>query len=213
MKMSVTRALAEIKSLDDRIQRAVTQGEYVAVLVGKNQQAKMHSGNKSPDQVKAEIQGSFDQVQQLMSNREKLKAAVVMSNATTKVQLSSRELTVAEAIELKRSIVNKETFLNNLRVRYTQAIALVDKLNSQLDNSIQAALLTVYGNEKGKVEQTMVEAIAKPRRDREEASLFDPCDILKKIRLLEDEVIEINTELDFILSESNARTEIEVELS
>lgn len=213
MKMSVTRALAEIKRLDDRIQRAVTQGEYVAVLVGKNQQAKMHSGNRSPDQVKAEIQGSFDQVQQLMSNREKLKSAVVMSNATTKVQLSNRELTVAEAIELKRSVVNKETFLNNLRLKYTQANALVDKLNTQLDNSIQAALLTVYGNEKGRVDQTMVEAIAKPRRDREEATLFDPCDILKKIRLLEDEVSEINTELDFILSESNAKTEIEVELS
>lgn len=213
MKMSVTRALAEIKRLDDRIQRAVTQGEYVAVLVGKNQQAKMHSGNRSPEQVKAEIQGSFDQVQQLMDNREKLKSAVVMSNATTKVQLSNRELTVAEAIELKRSVVNKETFLNSLRLKYTQANALVDKLNTQLDNSIQAALLTVYGNEKGRVDQTMVEAIAKPRRDREESSLFDPCDILKKIRLLEDEVSEINTELDFILSESNARTEIEVELS
>lgn len=57
---------------------------------------------------------------------------------------------------------------------------------------------------------SMFEAIAKPQREQKEASLIDPIKINDLIKSLEEEISLVETELDFTLSESNAKTEIEI---
>jgi hypothetical protein len=52
--------------------------------------------------------------------------------------------------------------------------------------------------------------VAKPQRNLKEAALLDPMKIADKIKALEDEISLIKTELDYALSEVNAKTEIEV---
>jgi hypothetical protein len=146
----------------------------------------------------------------MIEMRTKIKAAVVASNATTKVKLGTREMTVAEAIELKKSIDVKRNMLNAYRRQVVQANALVTKQNAALEAQIETNLATIYGNEKGKVDASMFEAIAKPQREQKEASLIDPIKINDVIKSLEDEISLVETELDFTLSESNAKTEIEV---
>jgi len=86
----------------------------------------------------------------------------------------------------------------------------VTKQNAALEAQIETNLATIYGNEKGKVDASMFEAIAKPQREQKEASLIDPIKINDVIKSLEDEISLVETELDFTLSESNAKTEIEV---
>ena len=58
----------------------------------------------------------------------------------------------------------------------------------------------------------MYEQVAEPQRKQKEAALLDPCKIDQKIKVLQDEIQTIKSELDFILAESNAKTEIEVDL-
>ena len=210
-KMSVTRALAELKRLDDRRNRMSTdQSIFVSVAVGHGDKQKVLGVADTVQNIVSQIQSNRDRVNSMIEMRTKIKAAVVASNATTKVKLGTREMTVAEAIELKKSIGFKRNMLDAYRRQVIQANALVTKQNAALEAQIETNLATIYGNEKGKVDASMFEAIAKPQREQKEASLIDPIKINDAIKSLEDEISLVETELDFTLSESNAKTEIEV---
>lgn len=210
-KMSVTRALAELKRLDDRLNRMTTdQSIFVSVAVGQGDKQKVLGVSDTVQNVVSQIQSNRDRVNSMIEMRAKIKAAVVASNAATKVKLGAREMTVAEAIELKKSIDVKRNMLNAYRRQVVQANALVTKQNAALESQIETNLATIYGNEKGKVDASMFEAIAKPQREQKEASLIDPIKINDMIKSLEDEISLVETELDFTLSESNAKTEIDI---
>lgn len=210
-KMSVTRALAELKRLDDRLNRMATdQSIFVSVAVGQGDKQKVLGVSDTVQNVVSQIQSNRDRVNSMIEMRAKIKSAVVASNAATKVKLGAREMTVAEAIELKKSIDVKRNMLATYRRQVIQANALVAKQNAALEAQIETNLATIYGNEKGKVDASMFEAIAKPQREQKEASLIDPIKINDLIKSLEDEISLVETELDFTLSESNAKTEIDV---
>ena len=209
--MSVTRALAELKRLDDRLNRMTTdQSIFVSVAVGQGDKQKVLGVSDTVQNMISQIQSNRDRVNSMIEMRAKIKAAVVASNAVTKVKLGAREMSVAEAIELKKSIDVKRNMLNTYRRQVIQANALVSKQNAALEAQIETNLATIYGNEKGKVDASMFEAIAKPQREQKEASLIDPIKINDLIKSLEEEISLVETELDFTLSEQNAKTEIEI---
>lgn len=211
MKISITRALAELKRLDDRLNRMTTdQSIFVSVAVGQGDKQKVLGVSDTVQNVVSQIQSNRDRVNSMIEMRAKIKAAVVASNAATKVKLGAREMTVAEAIELKKSIDVKRNMLATYRRQVIQANALVAKQNAALEAQIETNLATIYGNEKGKVDASMFEAIAKPQREQKEASLIDPIKINDLIKSLEEEISLVETELDFTLSESNAKTDIDI---
>lgn len=209
-KMSVTRALAELKRIDERIQRDIGSSVFVSVTVGKDANKKMSSGNDTPEKVASNIQSSFDSLEATMTQRSKIKAAIVASNAKTLVKVGNREMTVAEAIELKSTVSTKAMLVAYMRQQMNQAEALVQSLNAKLDAQIEQNLATIYGSEKSKIDATTYDVVAKPQRNLKEAALLDPMKIAEKIKALDDEISLIKTELDYALSEVNAKTEIEV---
>lgn len=210
-KMSVTRALAELKRIDDRLNRMTTdQSIFVSIAVGHGDKMKVLGVSDTTLNVTSQIVSNRDRVNSMIETRAKIKAAVVASNASTKVKLGDREMSVAEAIELKKSISIKRDLKVALQRQLHQANALIARRNADLDSQIETNLTTIYGNEKGKVDASMFEAIAKPQREQKEASLIDPIKINSMIKSLDDEISLVETEIDFTLSESNARTEIEI---
>ena len=209
-KMSVTRALAELKRIDERIQRDIYASTFVGVTVGRESNRKMASGNDTPEKVAANIQSSVDSLDALMSQRAKIKAAIVASNAKTLVTVGNREMTVAEAIELKSTVSTKSTLVSVMKSQLNNANTDVQALNAKLDAQIEQNLTTIYGSEKSKIDSTTYDLVAKPQRNLKEAALLDPMKIADKIKALEDEISLIKTELDYALSEVNAKTEIEV---
>ena len=208
-KMSITRALAEIKRLDDRIEKAITS-EFVNVAVGRNENKRSTNRSETLQDTQSKIQSNRDTLTSMFDKRAKIKAAVVQSNAVTKITLGKEELSVAEAIEKKKSIDLKRRLSINLKQQLNRANELVKTLNEKLDQTIENNLATIYGNDKGKADASMYNAIAEPQKNQKEASLIDPIKIQKWIEELDEEISITDTELDFILSESNAKTEIEI---
>lgn len=211
--MSITRALVELKNLDNKIKQAIQGVHFIGVTTGKDNNKKVFipSGNDvaSAQQL---IQGNFDKATQLISNRQKIKAAVVKSNAVTEVKLAGKVLTVAEAIETKTSLPYKELLLTTLVQQANSANTHVTNINNKMNEDIDKALQVVYGNEKGKVQSEMYEQVAEPQRKQKEGAILDPAKIDLKIKSLQDEIQTIKSELDFVLAESNAKTEIEVDI-
>ena len=209
--MTVTRALAELKRFDDRIHREITSNVFVGVTVGKNALQKPFMGTGTVDQQSKNIQSSFDTVQSLIAQRQKIKSAVVVSNAKTMVTLGGVTMTVAEAIEMKKSVAYKQTFLQYLTSQYNVANQQVTSQNAKLETAIDTMVSQVMGaSDKGKVDTTSYEAIAVPQRNAKEAALLDPKGIAEQIKKLTEEIALVEMELDFVLSEKNATTTIEV---
>jgi hypothetical protein len=209
-KISVTRALAELKRLDDRINRANQSSVFVGVSVGTGTNIKVHNSHASVNDVNSSIQGAYDQINVLFIQRQNIKAAIVKSNAVTMVKVGNREVSVAEAIEMKSSIQLKKNLLNVLRQQAASANAAVAQLNAQLEATIDSNLKTIYGADKSKVDASVYDSVAIPQKAQKQPSFIDPMNIAKRITDIEEEVSIVETELDFTLSEINAKTEIDV---
>lgn len=209
--MSITRALAELKRLDDKISRAITGSTFVGIQIGKNVNAKPNGVQGTVATVAAQIQGAFDSLDAMFNQRDSIKSKIVQSNAVTKVTIAGREVTVAEAIELKRSVTNKRDLLNVLKRQQTAVNATISAHNAKLDEAIDSQVKALYTSEKGaKVTSEQFDNVSKPMKEQKEASVIDPKDIVKSITALEELISVVDTELDFTLSEINAKTTISV---
>ena len=209
-QISVTRALVDLKRLSDKISRAITGGKFVSKTVGKNNFKKVADSNMSVEEMTRTIQGSFDSVESLCTQRSKIKSAIVLSNAKTMVNLGGQVMTVAEAIELKTAIAYRQEYLTKLRQQLVVEMNAVTKVNTALETLIETSVNNIYGSEKSKVTPDIYQTVAAPQKEQKEAALLDPCKIEDKIKALEEEISLVVSELDFTLSEANARTMIEV---
>ncbi|MPM29868.1 hypothetical protein SDC9_76409 [bioreactor metagenome] len=85
--MTVHKALAELKIIDDRIQKAISGGTFC--IANKHSNEKI---NGVPvDDFKKTMQGSFDKASDLITRRNAIKRAVVNSNATTQVKVGEMD--------------------------------------------------------------------------------------------------------------------------
>lgn len=206
--ISITRGLVELKRLNDRINLAIQSGKFVSRTIGKNQNKKVVGSNQTVDQMTKIIQASFDSVDALILNREVIKSAIVLSNAKTMVTISGRTLSVAEAIELKGTIAFRQQYLQNLRMQLMRENASVEAANTQLDANIETSLNQIYGSEKSKINDDTYKSVANPQKEQKESALLDPVGIETRIAKLVEEISVLESEIDFTLSESNAKTQI-----
>lgn len=212
-QISVTRALTELKRLDGRITNAIGNGTFVSLLIGRGNNQKPINSNDTKEDKKRQIQKSFDQVTSLIKNYQNLKSAIILSNASTYVTIAGEKKTVAEVIEMKNSIEYMKSFHECLRSSYVAACNNRDNINQKLEESIDNLLAEAIRSEKGKFDKSVEELISNSQRDQKEANLLDPIKIEDKISFYRDKVETFLSEVDFVLSESNARTMITVDLT
>ena len=203
--MSIHRALAELKSYDDRIARSRGQNFIIA-----NKKSNDKIAGKTIEECKQQIKGGFASYYALTENQRRIKAAVVLSNANTKVKIGELEYSVAEAIERKAKLHHDETFLAELKMQFYIQNKKVEDENVKISEKLESYLQSVLG-EKDKRTVEDINAHTKAFEDRNKYELIDPCDISKQIEKLEESIRGFKTEVDYILSESNATTFINVE--
>ena len=203
--MSVHRALAELKTYEDRLTKATG-----AVFVIANPKGNDKISGKTIDDVSNEIKGNFASYASLAENQRRIKAAVVKSNAVTIITIAGTEYTVAEAIERKAKIKYDERFLSALKRQFNEASSLVDRENAGLPDKIEKYLQNILGA-KDKRTAEEIASHTELYEKRYKWELVDPCGITKKIEELEEKIISFKTEVDYALSESNALTQIEVD--
>lgn len=204
-RMTIHRALTELKMLQKRIEEA---NRAVIGVAAHRKSDKKINGVEINEFVKS-MQSSYDKVVGLIDYRNRLKALVVASNAKTIVKVGSREMTVAEAIERKQSIQFEKNLLYTLLQQYNNAVQRVAKNNDELPEKLETYLINILGN---KEKQTPEEVALHTETfmKRNEYELLDPLKVKKVIETLEETIDEFETEVDAVLSESNATTFIEV---
>lgn len=207
VKMSVHRALAEIKLLTSRIDKAMT----VPFVVANKMSNKVISG-QTVDEVRSMLSGNLDSVIALIKNRKLIKAALVLSNAETLVNIGGLLYTVAGAIEYKASITIERKLLMQLKNQLNTTNAMVDKQNDMLPSKLETYLVSVLGD-KGSRTAEDVKSLTKLFEDQNKYELVDPNKLNIFITKFEKELDEFESQVDYILSESNATTFVDVDLA
>ena len=208
-KMNVHQALAELKTLDKRIEKAIQASEWV--VTNKHSNGKIDGVSVS--EYVATVKEQYQKAMDLIRRRDAIKRAVVNSNAVTKVLIAGVEYTVAEAIDKKN---HGTQFLSLMAHRlahdHTQAKMIADRENgSRLEDRADVFVKSLIGNTDTK---GMTEEIKNRREDfiaAQTLDIVDPIGAVKEIERLDDEVSSFLTNVDAALSVSNAITEITVE--
>ena len=205
-KMTVHKALAELKTLDDRINSEITG----SVFVRANRHNNMKIFGFSFPDFMADTESSYQSVKALINRRNAMKRAVVLSNAITKVEIGGVEYTVAEAIEMNNhGMENLVELRNCLREQYSSVKRMVesengDKLVKACENYIQATFGT-----KEKINNPDIEMAQKVYMTSNTYDIVTGLDIEKVIKELTDRIDAFKAEVDSALSVSNALTVIE----
>lgn len=207
--MSVTRALTKLKTLDRKINEMIVNFQGICVVKGS---AGLPFGYTKLEDYEKDIRGKYQSITDLIIFRDKLKAAIVSSNATVTVNIAGKNMTVAEAIEKKTSIQYRASLDAQLRRIFAIANNEFERDERKCQDRLDDLLKQNFGKE-AKAKDDEVEAITKPFLDRNKPKLIDPISIQSKIEDLDKEITEFNDEVDVVLSESNAKTMITIEES
>lgn len=212
-KMTIHKALAELKTMDVRIAKAIHETPYV--LAVKHSAEKING--MTVDNFKDKMRSGYQKATNLIARRDAMKRAVVLSNATTKVKIGDNEYTVAEAIEMKNHGMEfKSDLLRQMNSAYTAAQnELVRNGGEALEKKAEQYVLAVIAaqpkDSKMSVDSDAMKALRQTYIDNNTYDLVDPMNIAKVMEKLDAEINEFNAEVDAALSCSNALTVIEFE--
>lgn len=207
--MSIHKALAELKIIGDRIERATVDATFC--VTNKHSNQKINGVTiKEAENI---ITGNYDKVSDLIKRQKAIKRAVVQSNAVTKVTINDREYTIAEAIWMKNHGIDaEEELLANMKMQYNDAKATLLAMNGEnLEKKAENYVIGLYGSKEGKTNTDDFDKAKKSFIEANTYDLIDPIKVLDKINSLEDYIANFKAEVDSALSCSNAITEITVE--
>ncbi len=200
--MSITQALPELKLLDKRLTKVIDSVETWPAVCHNNAPMDKEKHRK-------EVESQFQSFQDLVKRRDCIKKAIVLSNAVTRVKIGTWEGTVAEAIEYKKSIAYKEGLVYAMKNALVSKRNEYERIKEQVDSRLEKLLSSELGKDV-KTNPETIQALTKSFNENNKVELVDPLDLGKLIATMEEEVDSFKTNVDWVISESNGKTTIEV---
>lgn len=209
--MSVTQALAELKLLDKRIRKVyVSSEEYYGDTNSLGWMAvRTKSSPVDTEALKKTASAEWQSFMDLVNRRDRLKKAIVLSNAETRVKIGEWEGSVAEAIEHKSSIKYKKDMLEKAKEHVKQTEVLLARKQAELQERLDKLLQSELGKDV-RTNPDTIQAISVSFLENNKVELVDPIGLKEKVRVLEAEVEEFESNVDWVLSEANGRAMIRV---
>lgn len=207
--MTIHRALAELKVLDDRIMKLLSEAKFCGAA--KNCMQKL--GGVTIEEYKQNAQSTYDKITDLMARQAAIKRAVSESNAVTHAVVCGHDYTVAQLIWMNQHGIDfKSTLLNVLERQYASAVAATEAANSKLsDKADDFISRNNAGADKNSMDAEAIKDMRESYIERETMQLVDCINIKKVKEELADEINKFKAEVDAVLSTSNAMTEITIE--
>jgi len=208
-KMTVHKALAELKTLSSRINDAIGEASFVTT----NKHGNTRLNGKPISDFNNSALDAMKSITALINRRNAIKRAVTNSNAVTKVTIGDTEYTVAEAIDMKANgMAFKQALMNRISAQLEAARRTVDRENGQkLDDRADQYIRNLYENAEMKNLSDEVKKVRNEFVDSQTVDIIDPIHAENELKKLRDEIDSFMTEVDSALSVSNALTTIEIE--
>ena len=208
---TITRALSRVNALQDKLNKAREQDYIVTINTIKLQTTEAQDLLKT-------LKGNMQSVLDIKNEILKIKLKIQESNLITKVEVAGKEMSVREAIETKYLLENYFTYISN--TMQTQMLNAKRKLvQAQQDIEMQQAIAVQditksLGKElsSSEIEERAKLTIQLTKETKELSILsFDGVNNAEdSFKTFESSVRNFLEEVDYVLSESNAVTTIEV---
>ena len=207
--MTIHRALAELKVLENRITKTIYEGKFCGAV---KQSMKKLEG-VSLDDYKTASQSSYDTIVELIARHDAIKKAISISNAKTIVVVAGKEYTVAEAIYMNQHGIDfKLQLYNQMSDQYSASIRTIESTNAMLSDRADRYVTNGIGaSEKANMDADTIRDMRDEYINRETMVLVDGISIKEKMEKLAAEIDKFKAEVDAVLSASNATTEITIE--
>lgn len=206
--MTIHRALAELKLIDSKIEKAIS----VIEPTGTMQANKPVNGFYKKDDFEAEAKAKFQSVVDLIERKNKIKSAIVTANGITQVEISGVKMTIADAINFKSVVDFKKNLIATLLKKHNAVKSKFTVENEKVNNvALENAKIMIgkQGDDRVKPTDEDVKNIVDPFVKRNEFHLVDPLKVEELTEKLQNEVNNFEVEVDAVLSEINAITVIE----
>ena len=206
-RMTIHEALSELKVLDKRIKQEIAVTTFSTSNLHCN--AKIYG--VSIEEYKNAVKSKYDKITDLIKRRTAIKKAITNSNAVTVVTIGDVPMTVAEAIEYKRSGIEfKRVLLEKVSKDYNTASLTTMTRNESLTDRATDNIERTYGNKENVNKEALESAREKFIADNT-YDMVDPIDSVKIMEKLSDEIDNFMSKVDSTLSVSNALTKIDIE--
>lgn len=202
-KQSVTRSLVEIKTVDGRIRKIIEQGLFMTY------KTKYKNTRHTEEEFKKSATADFQSMNDLIKRRDQIKNAIVLSNATTMVEIAGNKMTVSQAIEFKNTIAYKTEILASMKKQRQTVIIEVDAHRQRVQTKVDENVRIICGKD-AKPEAATLKMVSDGIATGDPIDVYDPLNLDKVIDSMEREIEDFKANVDFVLSESNATTLIEV---
>lgn len=201
--LSIARALVELKTLDSRINKLITNTNFI-IYKTKNKNYQL-----TEDEFKKQVESEYQSLNDLINRRDSVKNAIVISNSKTEVEVAGRKMTVSRVIEFKNTIQYKRSILESMK-RQRQYATVESELHRQkVQQKIDDNIRIVCGKDT-KPDAITIQTITESISKSDPIEVFDPINLDKVIKDLETEIEDFSANVDYVLSESNALTQITV---
>ena len=197
--MSITQALAELKLLRKRFERVLSDAEFITL--------KTKTKQLDADAFKRSATGSYQSFKDLLTRYNRMKAAIVVSNATAKVTVAGREYSIAEAVERKRSIETEKECLHLMQQQYKEVMERYEAHQKAQQERLDRLVMQELGKD-NKTSIEIVTQLTATFMESNKAEVVDPLKLEEKIREVQKDLEDFETNVDWALSESNGRTVI-----
>ena len=203
MGISLHRVIAEIKSLEEKLNLSVP---VVAACSSKDQMV----GNLTKEKFEAQSQGAIDEFTANLSRLRKLKAARNLANSTTVVKIAGSEMTIDEAIIYKVTSEKLRTFVQFVKSQMVSAANQVAIASAEVEKKIEAQAIAIGGSTK-KIDQNELDTIRRMFQKSTGKEIAIGSNVEDFIAKATKSLDEFAVEVDYVLSEANAKTLVDVE--
>lgn len=213
-KMIVTQALDERDLLKKKIRDAIAKCDFVAVQ--KPGDDVIAQDKQKVADYEAEVKASFQSIRDMMDRYTRLDAAILLANATTKIEMAGKTMTRAAAINLRKMMKGQgladtdftdvmirkmTTDLDRARLKIARSQEVADRQREVMSNSLVSSDKKVLSEDNLKSITAYCDNLV--------LKLVDPIDIEKTIADMQEKWDNLTTNLESAIRISNATTYVE----
>lgn len=197
---TVTEILAELKTIDKRINKLIQQATFVAVLNPK-------TSTKTVKDVETDILSGYQKATDLIERRNAMKAALVLSNATNKVVVNGKEYTIAEAIDAKSHAMQyKSQMLSAMANQAQAANREYNRMTADVEQKASTLAAQIAGTSSTDRNSEVFISAYEEYKKANPIYLVNPLSLETKIQDMADELDAFALNVDTALSVANAKT-------
>lgn len=201
-EMTVTQALVELKTLDDRIHKAIQEGTFIASIVPSSEP-------RPSEEIVTSIKASYQKVTDLIARRDAIKDALIISNARTNVTINGESMSVAVAIDRKKSgNALRRMLLREMGAQSTRAVSNYRTMSANIESNGRSLVKSLGVNPGDMTDNSAAMSAYKAYLETNKVELIDPLKLTEVMEKLSNDLDAFDRDVDVALSVSNAVTVI-----